>query len=320
MVIAIDTKSNAQSGGSRIAATPPQHSSLDVPTQDDACDGNPFYLPDKMAHCKDHNDLAAIRDELIITHIPVVRAIALRIHKRLPAHMLLDDLYSAGLLGLMEAVDRFDPAKRVLFRTYAQCRIRGAILDSLRSLDWSPRRLRSKGRAIQQAIQKLAAQFQRPPEEEEIAEELNIRLTCYQQLLGSLKGLEIDTLYAAGPGDSIEEEVVHVREGFEDDPLIRCLDAEVRVLLGLAVASLPERERMVVSLRYYEELTVKEIGFVLGVTEARVSQICASAILHLRTSLTDAGNYRQSQVKVVPDAASKNQGSRKTCASTVDPI
>jgi RNA polymerase sigma factor for flagellar operon FliA len=320
METTINTKGGAQTGPLRIVVTPPQRSSFDGSTQVDAYECRPPYLSDKRAQCKERNDLAAIRDELIIEHIPMVRVIAGRIHGRLPAHVLLDDLYSAGLLGLIEAVDRFDPSKKVLFRTYAQCRIRGAILDSLRSLDWSPRRLRSKGRAIEQAIQKLAAQFQRPPEEEEIAEELNIRLTCYQQLLGSLKGLEIDTLYAAGPGDSIEEKVVYVRAEFEDDPLIRCLDAEVRVLLALAVAGLPDRERMVVSLRYYEELTVKEIGFVLGVTEARVSQICSSAILHLRASLMDAGNYRQSRLKVVPDAASKDQGSRKTCASTVAPI
>jgi RNA polymerase sigma factor for flagellar operon FliA len=302
-------KSNAQACLSRIVATPPQRSSFDVPNPDDANDGRPPYLSHKSAQCKGQNDLADIRDELIITHIPIVRAIARRIHERLPAHVLLDDLYSAGLLGLIEAVDRFDPSKRVLFRTYAQCRIRGAILDSLRSLDWSPRRLRRKGRAIEQVIQKLAAQFQRPPEEEEIAEELNIRLTCYQQLLSSLKGLEIGTLSATGRGESIEEEEMYVRNEIEDDPLIRCLYAEMRELLGHAVASLPERERIVVSLRYFEELTLKEIGLVLGVTEARVSGIRASAILHLRAGLKDAGNYRQSRVKVVPDAASKDLGS-----------
>jgi RNA polymerase sigma factor for flagellar operon FliA len=292
-MIAMHMTSATPASLSRSVAPLLQRSAFDVHSPDDADSGRPPYLSDKAVQWKDQADLAAIREQLISEHLPIVRSIARGIHMRLPAHVSRDDIYSAGVVGLLEAVDRFDPSKRVLFRTYAQCRIRGAILDSLRSVDWSPRRLRSKGRAIEQAIQKLTGQFQRPPEEQEIAAELNIGLACYQRLLARLKGLEIGTLYARHGEDSSEEELVYVRDRPEDDPLFRCLVAEMRELLGHAVDNLPERERMVVSLRYYDEATMKEISLVLGVTEGRVSQMHASAILHLRARLTDAASSRE---------------------------
>jgi RNA polymerase sigma factor for flagellar operon FliA len=124
-------------------------------------------------------------------HLPIVRLIARRIHERLPQHMPIEDLSSAGVLGLLDAFGKFDPSKQILFRTYAQYRIRGAILDSLRTLDWSPRELRRKARAIEGAIQLLTAQFHRSPTDIEIAQKLDISLRAYQQLLGELKGLEV---------------------------------------------------------------------------------------------------------------------------------
>jgi RNA polymerase sigma factor for flagellar operon FliA len=186
-------------------------------------------------------------------------------------------------------------------------------LDSLRSLDWSSRRLRSRERAIGQVIQKLAGQFQRPPEEQEVAEELNIGLASYLQLLGSLKGLEIGTLCAERRQDSSEEELVYVRDPSEHDPLFRCPAAETRELVEHAVGDLPERERKIVSLRYYEEATTKEIAFVLGVTENRVSQMHASAILYLRARLEDAYNSRQSGVGpwMPHQALSKDPGKQR---------
>jgi RNA polymerase sigma factor FliA len=124
----------------------------------------------------------------MVEHLPIVRFIARRIHERLPQHMPIEDLYSAGVLGLLDAFRRFNSSKQVKFRTYAQFRIRGAILDSLRTLDWSPRELRREGRAVEHAIQALIAQFHRSPTDIEIAEKLNIPLAEYQQLLGELKG------------------------------------------------------------------------------------------------------------------------------------
>ena len=133
-------------------------------------------------------DLLTAEQERVMTeHLPIVRFIARRIHDRLPPHLPIEDLYSAGVLGLLDAFGRFDPSKQVLFRTYAQFRIRGAILDSLRMLDWSPRELRRKGRAVEQAIQFLAAQFHRSPIDTEIAHKLNISLAAYKQLLWELR-------------------------------------------------------------------------------------------------------------------------------------
>ena len=133
--------------------------------------------------------------------------------------MSVEGLYSAGVLGLLDACGRFDPSKQVQFCTYAQFRIRGAILDSLRTLDWSPRELRQKGRAVEQAIQTLTAQFHRSPTDTEIAQKLNIPLLAYQQLLGELKGLEIGTLHSERSADSEEEELIYLPGRPEDDPL-----------------------------------------------------------------------------------------------------
>jgi RNA polymerase sigma factor FliA len=219
-------------------------------------------------------------------HLPIVRVIAWRIHDRLPPHVSIEDLYSAGVLGLLDAFGRFDPSKQVLFHTYAQFRIRGAILDSLRTLDWSPRELRRKARDIEEAIQLLTAQFHRSPTDMEISQKLNIPLLAYQQLLGELKGLEIGSLHATrSEEDSGEEELVYIPSRSEDDPLLLYLDGEMRERLTKAINELPERERLVMTLYYYEETPMREIGLILNVVESRVSQIHASAVLHLRARL-----------------------------------
>ena len=231
--------------------------------------------------------LTAEQEKLMIENLPIVRFIARRIHERLPQHVPIEDLYSAGVVGLLDAFSKFDPAKQVQFRSYAQFRIRGAILDNLRTLDWSPRELRRKGRAIEQAIQTLTAQYGRAPHDLEIAAQLHIDLAAYQQLLGELKGLEIGTLHSERSEDSGEEELVYLPNRPEDDPLFRFLHTELRERLTEAISDLPERERLVMTLYYYEETTMKEIGLILGVVESRISQIHASAVLHLRARLAD---------------------------------
>jgi RNA polymerase sigma factor FliA len=231
--------------------------------------------------------LTAEQERVMVEHLPIVRFIARRIHERLPQHVPIEDLYSAGVLGLLDAFGRFNSSKQVKFRTYAQFRIRGAILDSLRTLDWSPRDLRRKGRAVEQAIQALIGQLNRSPTDIEIAEKLNIPLAEYQQLLGELKGLEIGTLHAERSADSDEEEPISVPGRPEDDPLFRYLDGEMRERLTKAINDLPERERLIMTLYYYEETTMKEIGLILGVVESRVSQIHASAVLHIRARLAN---------------------------------
>jgi RNA polymerase sigma factor for flagellar operon FliA len=225
------------------------------------------------------------RDLMLMEHLPTVRYLARRIHERLPQHVELDDLISAGVVGLIDAFSKFDHTKKVQFKSYAQFRIRGAILDSLRTLDWSPRELRRKGRAVEEAIRSVTQRVGRAPSEQEIAGEMELSLAEYQQLLGDLKGLEIGSLHVERSEDSGDEELAYIPGPPEEDPLFRCLKGEMKQRLADAIDELPEKERMVLTLYYYEELTMKEIGLTLGVVESRVSQIHSSAVLRLRTAL-----------------------------------
>ncbi len=229
-----------------------------------------------------------LRDRLLLEHLPTVRFIARKIHARLPQHVELDDLISAGVVGLIDAFGKFDHGKQVQFKSYAQFRIRGAILDSLRMLDWSPRELRRKGRAVEEAIRALTQRLSRAPGEQEIALEMKLGLKDYQQLLGDLKGLEIGSLHMERTEDSGDEELAYIPGSPEEDPLFICMKGEMKRLLADAIDDLPERERMVLTLYYYEELTMKEIGATLGVVESRVSQIHSSAVVRLRATMAAA--------------------------------
>ncbi len=231
--------------------------------------------------------LTTEQERVLLEHLPIVRFLARRIHERLPQHVDIEDLVSAGVVGLMDAFAKFDPAKKVQFRSYAQFRIRGAILDSLRTLDWSPRELRRKGRAVEESIRVLTARLGRAPGENEIAGEMAMGLDEYQQLLGDLKGLEIGTLHVERNENSGEEELAYVPGKPEEDPLFCCLRGELEERLTEAIAHLPDRERLVMTLYYYEEMTMREIGLALGVVESRVSQVHASAVVHLRAALRD---------------------------------
>jgi RNA polymerase sigma factor for flagellar operon FliA len=231
--------------------------------------------------------LTGEQERVLLEHLPIVRYLARRIHERLPQHVDIEDLVSAGVVGLMDAFSKFDPAKKVQFRSYAQFRIRGAILDSLRTLDWSPRELRRKGRAVEEAIRVLTARLGHAPGESEVAAEMGLGLEEYQQVLGDLKGLEIGTLHMERNEDSGEEELAYIPGRPEDDPLFHCLRGEMEERLTGAIAHLPDRERLVMTLYYYEEMTMREIGLALGVVESRVSQVHASAVLHLRAALKD---------------------------------
>jgi RNA polymerase sigma factor for flagellar operon FliA len=231
--------------------------------------------------------LTTEQERVLLEHLPIVRFLARRIHERLPQHVDIEDLVSAGVVGLMDAFAKFDPEKKVQFRSYAQFRIRGAILDSLRTLDWSPRELRRKGRAVEEAIRTLTARMGHAPGEAEIAVEMGIGLEDYQQLLGDLKGLEIGTLHLERNENSGEEELAYVPGRPEEDPLFQCLRGELEERLSGAITDLPDRERLVMTLYYYEEMTMREIGLALGVVESRVSQMHASAVVHLRAALRD---------------------------------
>jgi RNA polymerase sigma factor for flagellar operon FliA len=228
------------------------------------------------------------RDRLLMEQLPQVQFIARRIHDRLPHHVALEDLVQAGIVGLIEAIHKYDPSKHVQLKTYAKFRIRGAILDSLRALDWSPRALRRKARELEGVNARLRARLERSATETEVAAELGMTLEALQTLLGDLRGLDLGSLQAVTSVDGYEVEVqVAAPASSGDDPFNLCLKAEMNQHLAHAIRELPEKEALVLSFYHYEELTMKEVGAVLGVGEARVSQIHTSALIHLRERLRE---------------------------------
>jgi RNA polymerase sigma factor FliA len=243
------------------------------------------------------------REQLLTEQLPQVRYIARRIHERLPRHVLLEDLVHAGVVGLIDALHKFDPGKHVQFGSYAKFRIRGAILDSLREMDWSPRDLRRNARRLEEAHNTLRAKWGRNPSEPELAAELGIDLRGLQLLLGEISGLEVGSLRVESPRDGREEDLCeYLQDDSEETPLFLCLRSEMKHLLARAIAELPEKERQVLALYYYEELTMKEVGVILGVGESRVSQIHSMALIRVRARLSELSGEPGSP-KIVTGAA-----------------
>lgn len=225
-------------------------------------------------------------DELIVLeYLPMVRGIAKRIHQRLPRNVEIDDLVSAGFLGLMEAYVRFSPSKNIGFASYANFRVRGAILDSLRTADWAPRHLRRQGREVRAAIRTLSAKLLREPTEEEVAAELKVGLRTYQKLRADLDSLTIGPLDRKRDPDSFDEDAIDVPCPPKDDPYFRCARGEMAARLTEAILDLPARERQVMTLLYVEDKSLLETGLTIGVEKAVVAQIRALAVLHLRAKL-----------------------------------
>ncbi|KAA6464431.1 FliA/WhiG family RNA polymerase sigma factor [Acidobacteria bacterium AB60] len=224
---------------------------------------------------------------LAMQELPQVYYIAARIHGRLPNHVELEDLVNAGVIGLLEASRTFDSSKNAQFKTFAKFRIRGAILDSLRELDWGSRTLRRKGRAVSDAIVRLEAKLGRQPAESEIAEELQIDQQQLQQLLAQLDSLYVVNQQSiASPDRSEQLDIIESAPSLDDpSPFDLCLQGEVKEKLSEAVAKLSEREQLIISLYYREELTMKEVAEVVGVAVSRVSQIHCAAMAKLRASL-----------------------------------
>ncbi len=253
------------------------------------------------------------RDRATAECLSMVRFMARQLHARLPQHVALEDLISAGTLGLIDAAAKFDGNKEIQFKSYAQFRIRGEMLDSLRATDWSPRVLRRQGRLIEQAVRDLSSRGVQAPTDNEIAHELGMSLGTYQQLLADLKGLEVGSLQIERNEDSGEQEINYIPGSPTEDPLFRCLQGEMRGRLAAAIDTLPEKERLVLSLYYHEELTMREISQVLGVVESRVSQMHSSAVLRLRGVLgagrKEKVNTRSSRKMVsAREVSSKRRG------------
>jgi RNA polymerase sigma factor FliA len=223
------------------------------------------------------------RESLIVNTLPLIKQIAHKMAMRLPATLETRDLINAGVLGLLDAIDKFEPTRGVKFKTYAEVRIRGAILDSLRSLDWAPRSLRKKGRDLSKTYAELTQKFGRPATDEEVSEALGESLDDYYALVDQLHGLTVGSFESALEyDDKPDDQISHYPDDGSNDPHIRFESKEITRILNDAIDSLPERERLVMSLYYYEEFTMKQIGALLGVNESRVSQIHTSATLRLR--------------------------------------
>ncbi len=217
--------------------------------------------------------------------LSLVRSVARRIHSTLPRHIEMEDLVSAGYLGLLDAVEKFRESHQAQFRTYAELRIRGAILDSLRELDGATRSMRRRSREIERTKEVLTTKLGRVPEEKEIAEELTISLADLRETLAGVKAAEIDSLQAEREDEDGHDLLSTLADTKTKDALSLCLDGEFKQRMVEAIDSLPERERLVITLSFYEELTLKEIGEMLSITESRVSQIRSKAIAGLRTAL-----------------------------------
>jgi len=234
----------------------------------------------------------AARNARLLELLPQVRYVARRIHSRLPGHVPFEDLVQAGVLGLLDALRKFDPRRKVQIQSYMKFRIRGAILDELRSLDWSPRELRRRARRLEEEEHRLRTRLGREGTAPELAAALGVSLAQFHRLVWELRGLEVGSLQqvAMTTEDGVEQDQTsRLAAPNALNPLLLCAGSERRVRLEEAISRLPEKERLVLTLYYYEELTMKEVGEVLAVGESRVSQIHSMALERLRECLGTAG-------------------------------
>ena len=228
------------------------------------------------------------RERLVVAYSPLVKFIAGRMASGLPSHVEESDLISYGLIGLIGAIERFDMEREIKFETFAVARVKGAIIDELRSLDWVPRSVRARARAVEKAHAGLEAKFGRSPTDEEMAEKLEMDVEEFQGVLLEIANssvLALDDLWTfADPEGGSQISVLDtIQDPAAVDPVSEAQSSELKDRLADAIESLPERERLVIALYYYENLTLREIGEVLGVTESRVSQLHTKAVLGLRS-------------------------------------
>jgi len=225
------------------------------------------------------------REVLVLEHLPQVRLIARRIHSRLPQHVNLDDLISTGVVGLLEAIDNFDPSLNVQLKTYAEARIRGAIIDSLRELDWAPREMRKKAKRIEAAIHTARQRLGREPSEDEIAAEMSTDRAQYQQWLGSLLAIELEPLEYVSQDGRESSLLKFISDDENNWPSKLVERSELERILATAIERIPKLERTILNLYYYEELTLNEISQVVGLHLSRVAQLRVQAVLRLRCHL-----------------------------------
>ena len=229
------------------------------------------------------------KDKLLVEYAPVVKYTAQRMAINLPKSVEVNDLISSGVMGLIKAVEAFDPTREVKFETFATHKIRGAILDELRALDWVPRSVRQKSRALQKAYSKLENDLGRMPYDDEVAAELNVSIQEFEDMLSDVTPTTILSLEESRDDQSGESKQLKIMDVIEDpqgtNPLKELGFEETKRILKESITSLPEKEKLVIALYHYEELTLKEIGEVLNISESRVSQIHSKAIIKLRSRL-----------------------------------
>lgn len=225
------------------------------------------------------------REQLILDHLPQVRLIARRIHERLPDNVSLDDLVSTGIVGLISAIDHFDPSHNVKLKTYAEYKIRGAILDSLRGLDWAPRQQRKRAKQIEAAIAALEQRLHRTPTEEQISRELSLSIDEYHEWLVDIRAVNLGSLESASPDEESRSLLKFVSDEEQHWPSRLLEKAELERVLAEAIGKIPAIERTVLSLYYHEEMTLREIAKIVDLHESRVSQLKSQAVLRLRAFL-----------------------------------
>ena len=230
------------------------------------------------------DDIAARREALVLQHLPQVRLIAKRIHDRLPSYIAVDDLISAGVVGLIGAIDNFDPLLNVQLNTYAERRIRGAIMDSLREMDWAPRETRKRSRMIEAAIHRAQQSLGREPTEEEIAAELELAPAEYQKWLSEVQSVEIERLESS-PREDGRDLLNFISDDEESRPSRTAERAALERILAQAIDRMPKTERAVLTLYYYEELNLREISQIMGLHLSRIHQLRVQAVLRLRSHL-----------------------------------
>jgi RNA polymerase sigma factor for flagellar operon FliA len=248
------------------------------------------------------------RERLILQHLPQVHLIARRIHARLPGNICLDDLVSTGILGLIAAVDRFDPGRNFSLGTYAEHKIKGKILDSLRQQDWAPRRQRQRAKQISAATAVAEQRLQRSPTGEEIATELNLPVATYQRWRLQSSGLNVIQMESSGSGDAnVHDLLLCLSSDQKEWPSAVFERRELRDALAAAIAGIPDMEKTVLSLYYHEELTLREIAKIVGLHESRISQLKSQAILRLRDCMSKLGHG------ALPPPATMPQYSAQAC-------
>jgi len=230
---------------------------------------------------------ASEKDKLVLEYSPLIKFIAQKIAVRLPSNIELDDLISSGVIGLMDAIDKYDPTRDNKFKTYAEFRIRGAILDELRAQDWVPRSIRDKAKLLDRTMVNLEAELGRVPSDEEVAKALNVNIDEFHELLNQVRPVSLLSIDESQTFSNVDKKsILNILEGCKlNNPFNQLNVKTVKDIVTQAIEELPERQRLVLSLYYYEDLNLKEIGKVLRVTESRVSQLHAQAVSRLRNKL-----------------------------------